>query len=164
MDEIRKREKVLESKELKVIGESKGESKYIETLMKIQCESRWSDYDNEVFIVPSKWLNSWKAHIHFKDKEPGPISCKDLMLDREEYYHSLDGESQFDWILKETVKEEKDYYITSREIWEELNNLYGGERAIRYRQHKVIDLKLSKVAPLIILDHYNIHNQRSITL
>ena len=113
--------------------------------MRIQCESTWSDHDNEVFIVPSKWLNNLKAHIYSKDKEPGPISYKDLMLDRGEYYHSLDEENQFNWILKETAEEEKDYYIVSKELWEHFNDSYDGERVIRYRQDKQIDLKLSKV-------------------
>lgn len=135
--------------------EIKTEAKYIEMLMRVQCKSRWSDQDNEAFIIPSKWLNSWKEHVD-SDKTQGlseklgPISCKEIILDTEEYYHSLDRESQFDSILKDTAEEEKDYYIASKELWQSLHNTYGGEEAIRYRlssstNHKCLDLKFSKV-------------------
>lgn len=161
MDGLKKRKGELESKSGRIIGRNKrnmkANAKHIEMLMKVQCNTRWSDQDNEVFIVPSKWLNYWKDFINSgnsecdsEDKEnPGPIAYNEIMLNKDDYYHSLE-ESQFDWVLKETVEEEKDYYVASKDLWEFLHELYGGSGAVRYRidsyvSHKKLDIKFSKV-------------------
>lgn len=142
--------------------EVKAEMKHVENLMKIQCNTRWSDVDNEVYIMPAKWLDYWKEHVNYSNSccssvnseinaSPNPISYKEIMMQSEEYYHSPNSLDQFKWILKEKAKEEKDYYIVSKELWEFLHKKYGGDEAIRYRIYyhmnssKKLDIKFSKV-------------------
>lgn len=173
MAELRRRDEAVGKRGEKFRGPGKrnvkAEKKHLEMLMKVQCNSRWSDHDNEVFIVPSKWLNYWKDCANNEEPEhgedPGPVSHSEIMLDPNEYYHSLDRESQFDWVLKETAEEEKDYYVASKELWEFLQGLYGGTEAIRFRlsscaNHRKLDVRFSKVAfpPTVGRDH--LHGQR----
>jgi hypothetical protein len=127
----------------------KTEAKHVEKLMKVQCNTRWNDRDNEAFIVPSQWLNYWKDSKKNKTN-PGAISFKEIMLNSDKYYHSLKKESQFDYILKETMEEEKDYYIAPKELWEFLHEVHGGAEAVRYRLNSCItqrklDIRFSKV-------------------
>lgn len=162
MDGLKKKKDELEIKAGRIIGQNKrnmkAKAKHIEMLMKVQCNTRWSDKDNEVFIVPSKWLNYWKDSINSGNSKcdsegkmnPGIITYNEIMVSKNDYYHSLEKESQFDWVLRETVEEEKDYYVASKELWEFLHELYGGPEAIRYRtdsyaSHRKLDIKFSKV-------------------
>jgi len=134
-------------------------------LMKVQCNTRWSDKDNEVFIVPSQWLNYWKDNGNTKSNL-GAISYKEIMRDENEYYHSLEKESQFDWVLKETVEEERDYYLASKELWEFLHEFHGGSEAIRYRFRsytiqKKLDIQFSKVHSIVRIGENNIFDKGS---
>lgn len=131
---------------------AKAEAKNIETMMRVQCSTMWSDQDNEVFVLPSKWLSCWKNCVQSGELEsgnqPGPVVLSDIMLNPDLYYHPLSTESQLDRVLKETSEE--DYHIASKELWESLRELYGGEEAIRYRfaspaGRKHLDLNFSGV-------------------
>eukprot|EP00968_Pinguiococcus_pyrenoidosus_P026919 scaffold7340_cov266-Pinguiococcus_pyrenoidosus.AAC.85 len=75
-------------------------------------DSAW-DVSEELFVVSSKWVESWVSFVRDRNCQPGPID-NHLLLET--------GED----IFKPDLKAVEHYRVVNAKTWEHLLSLYGG--------------------------------------
>jgi len=131
--------------------------------------TRWTSLDRDCYIIPAKWFSRWDDYVKGSGDikglsgaerlSPGPIDNQSLLMDSKEYYHNYScSAAACNHILRESLEENRDYYVVSREIWEYLFNTYGG---LELRRENIYispngktrpDIKLEKVNSVLDID------------
>ena len=97
----------------------------------IRDGSRW-------YIIEYDWLQRWKEYSNsaWEDDDPGPIANDLLLEDNENIVYVEKEDSAFKdcytKVLKDGLRENRDYYIVSPEIWNYLQAIYWGDPIVRY--------------------------------
>lgn len=139
----------------------KDEAAHVSSLFSVTTRTKWTFFDKEVFILPTKWFEKWKAYVNYDGGNnppmehippPGQISTQSLLLESKDYFHDFSCPNALsNHILRDSMEEKRDFYIVSKDIWEYLHSIYGGQPIQRNRiviEHNgktMLDLKLQKV-------------------
>ena len=180
------REKELR-KQKATVDDVANEANDVAELFVINNETRWNIFDSTYYLISRKWFDRWKKYVNYdksllkqtsksihKQKKsfdtttilmqdhPGPISNDALLIDqRDIFVDEKYPNAQINYILKDNMREERDYYVFPANIWDYLFGIYGGIAIPRYsvptgNGRQSIEIKLNKVNILYILIIYNI--------
>ena len=152
------------------------QAQYIAEMFKILNNTHWNMYDQEYFLISTKWLCKWKQYVNYDDvvksmenksdikslalksaPYPGPISNDTLILEQKDYFHDFNNiDSHYNMALRDNITKGKDFIIVSRSIWDYLHTKYGGMQIMRKQINigvngkAMVDYKLQKVNELAV--------------
>jgi len=132
----------------------KQQAKKIAELIWIFRKTRWNKFEKECYIMSARWFDKWAIYVDFykyfnvskgtltsayytadnEDLEfsagkehPGIIDNQCLIADSKEYYHNFTNpQALCNFILRDSLEENRDYYIVTKDIWDYLHSIYGG--------------------------------------
>lgn len=172
------------------------QAKYVSNLIFTMKKTNWTKYDRECFLVSIDWFNKWAQYSNFfryfnasegklnyyniedQDKEnqsenngPGRINNLILMVDQKEYYRNFSHrKAKCNYALKDTLEEQKDYYVLTKEIWNYLHTIYGGDEFARdciflnINGRIKSDIKMLKVIYFYIIGENSNYKKKSISI
>lgn len=100
--------------------------------------------------MPCRWFDKWKSFIEYDELKsftqidtpssgrepnyPGPITYKELLADDKEYLHNYSAPERLrDVVIKHSAEEGKNYFVVSKDLYEYLQENYGGEAILRHQ-------------------------------
>lgn len=134
----------------------------------------------EAYLIPIKWIRKWKKWVgyhafkkgesptfeddHFtKDNYPGQVPTDELMLPQEDLYSDGNVKDYKNWIVKDNVRERRDYKIYSKEIWQMFAKRYGGQELKRFyiKYHSmstIVEVRLKEIPVSVMpdLDNFDV--------
>lgn len=126
----------------------KREAKHVSSLLRTWRNTMWHSSDTILSLISSKWFARWKAFIEWDEGKsysqtgtpkslqepdyPGPMSIKDLLADDKEYLHNYTVPDRMrEKVIKESAEEGRDYFIGPKELYDYLQEKYGGAGILR---------------------------------
>ena len=115
-----------------------------------EFEKIWSEYkllkmdvdvNSKWYILSFNWLQKWREYVasatngsssdvNMQVEHPGMILNDDIIM--EEEHPLIDHQNpQYEYALKENLKEEDNYYVVNFEVWDFLYTRYGGIQILR---------------------------------
>lgn len=129
--------------------------------------------------MSAKWFDRWAAYVRFDRyfnmvkgrltsayylpdpsgqheqdysavAQPGPIDNQILLKESKEYYHNLYSQNAIcNFALRDSLEENRDYYVVTRDIWDFLHKRYGG---MTVRRESILLGRNGKLKPDINLE------------
>lgn len=150
------------------------EAKYVSLMFKVANCTAWNLRDRQAYVLPAKWFSRWEKYMEYDEpnnkhnKErtngaetamsPGEINAKQLAMDpKEHFHHHASPDALCNVVLQPYMKENRDFYVVSKELWEYLSKKYSGASLMRYyipmgfNGMTRLDLRLAKVLLLFII-------------
>ena len=116
---------------------------YVANLIWIMKKTTWCKYDRKCYLISADWLEKWRKYVQFDEEgdcvnnenlevdlkeNPGPIQNQFLIEEDKDFIHNpLCSESPYNFIIKKELKENKEYYVVTKDIWNYLYSIYGGK-------------------------------------
>jgi len=135
------------------------QARHVASLIAVMRRTKWTKFDKELCILSARWFEKWSNYVRFDKyfnaskgqlklyyfnshdaneadsthEPPGPIDNQTLLMESKEYYHNLcHPNATCNHILRESLEENRDYYVVTREIWEYLCGIYDGTKVHRH--------------------------------
>ena len=154
------------------------QAKYIAGLVWILRKTNWTKYEKECYIISARWFDKWAAYVDFPKysskgnltplyyttpsgddinfgtgkEHPGAIDNQYLLAEAKEYYHNFSYlQDKCNFVFRDGLEENRDYYVVTKDIWDYLHSIYGGlalSRDCMYagvNGRMKIDIKMEKV-------------------
>ncbi|CAI2373599.1 unnamed protein product [Moneuplotes crassus] len=102
------------------------------------------------YILSLNWLDHWKKYAYFNVmgnnnipdfEESRPTQIKDidnadLLIPKYQFVNEIDPKSHYNFVIKEDLRENVDYIVVDKDIWNFFHSRYGGEPLKRV-YHKI---------------------------
>lgn len=126
---------------------------HVANLIFILRTTSWTRCDRRCYLVAAEWFDRWSEYVDFSkhfsmkkiqlgsvysqaqesaetfvsDEYPGEIGNQCLLANEKEFYHNYSHPKALcNLVLRESLEENRDYYIVTRDIWDYLRSIYRG--------------------------------------
>eukprot|EP00826_Nyctotherus_ovalis_P020206 TRINITY_DN16327_c0_g2_i3.p1 TRINITY_DN16327_c0_g2~~TRINITY_DN16327_c0_g2_i3.p1 ORF type:complete len:254 (-),score=19.34 TRINITY_DN16327_c0_g2_i3:15-776(-) len=126
---------------------------HVANLIFILRTTNWTRCDRRCYLVTTEWFDRWSEYVDFSkhfnmkkvqlgsvytqaqesaeaivsDEYPGEIGNQCLLANEKEFYHNYGHPKALcNFVLREPLEENRDYYIVTKDIWDYLRSIYRG--------------------------------------